>query len=145
MKTKNLLLMVGLGLLFSCQDMKKNDDPKVLEQLIISYFDGVKDKDLDKMNSVTTEDFVLFENGSVWNNDSLYNFLNQLPPYVATFSFNNIHVNIGSEYGNINYFNHMDMVLNDTIEDNYDWIESASFKKVEGEWKMNFLHSTVRQ
>jgi len=27
----------------------------------------------------------------------------------------------------------------------YDWVESVTFKKIDGEWKMNFLHSTVRK
>nr|WP_321412350.1 nuclear transport factor 2 family protein [uncultured Carboxylicivirga sp.] len=145
MKARNLLLIIGIGIFFSCQNEKKTDDPEVLEKVLITYFDGIRDKDLAKMNAATTTDFVLFENGKVWNNDSLYSFLNILPPYAATFDISPIKISIDKEIGNLYYLNHMDMILNDSIEDNYDWIESATFKKVEGEWKLDFLHSTVKK
>ncbi|MCU4166589.1 nuclear transport factor 2 family protein [Carboxylicivirga caseinilyticus] len=145
MKARNLLLIIGIGLILSCQNEKQTDNPEVLEKVLISYFDGIKDKDLDKMNASTTNDFVLFENGKIWNNDSLFNFLNALPPYSATFTLSPLKTSIDEEIGNLYYLNHMDMTLNDTIEDKYDWIESATFKKVEGEWKLDFLHSTVKE
>ena len=138
-------MLIAIGFLFSCQEEKKLDNPDLLKQILISYFDGIKDTDLDKMNAVTTSDFVLFEDGKVWNNDSLFNFLNSMSPYVAVFTFDNFKINIDTENGNMYYFNHMDFTLNDTTELKYDWIESASFKKIEGEWKMNFLHSTVKK
>lgn len=145
MKARNLLLVIGTAMLLSCQSEKKLDNPEVLEKVLISYFDGIKNKDLDKMNAVSSEDFVLFEDGKIWNNDSLYNFLNSLPPYSATFSLSPLKINIDDKIGNLYYLNHMDMILNDTIEDNYDWIESATFKKVDGEWKIDFLHSTAKE
>jgi hypothetical protein len=47
--------------------------------------------------------------------------------------------------GDIIYYNHGDFVINDTINMQVDWLESATFKKVDGQWKMKFLHSTVRK
>ena len=145
MKTRNLLLIVGIGMLLSCQSEKKTDNPEVLEKVLISYFEGIKNRDLNQMNAATTDDFVLYENGKIWNNDSLFNFLNALPPYTATFSLTPLKISVDNKIGNLYYLNHMDMVLNDTIEDNYDWIESASFKKIEGQWKIDFLHSTNKE
>ena len=43
------------------------------------------------------------------------------------------------------YLNRGDLVFNDTMRVTYNWLESATFKKVDGVWKMNFLHSTVRK
>ena len=145
MKAKPILLLALVVLLFSCQEEKKPDNPEQLKQVLTSYFDGVVAKDIAKMNAVTTDDFVLYEDGLVWNNDSLLNLVNSMPPFEASFKFDYIKINIDQEIGNISYFNHADMILNDTTEVKYDWIESATFQKIEGEWKMNFLHSTVKK
>ena len=144
MKINICLLLVSTLILFSCQEKKKLDNPEILKKVLLEYFDGIKEKDLNKMNKVTTRDFVLFEDGKVWNNDSMINMLNGMPPYKATFAFDNFNTNIDVDNASIYYFNHMDLTMNDTLEVKYDWIESASFKKIDGEWKINFLHSTVR-
>ncbi len=145
MKSKTLLMLLLLDLFFGCQEEKKLDNPDQLKQVLLSYFDGIKNIDLDEMNAVTTNDYLLFENGQVWNNDSIYNFLKALPPFVAVYTLDNFRINIDTETGNIVYYNHADLTMNDTTEIKYDWIESATFKKIDGEWKIDFLHSTVRQ
>ena len=145
MKPKLLLLIAIVVVLFSCQQEKKSDNPDQLKQVLTSYFDGIENRDFDKMKNVTTTDFVLFEDGKVWNNDSIINMLKGMPPFVAKYTFNNFNINMDSENGNMYYYNHLDAALNDTTKMTYDWIESATFKKIDGEWKMNFLHSTVRK
>jgi hypothetical protein len=42
------------------------------------------------------------------------------------------------------YYNHGNLVM-DAAKLSVDWLESATFRKIKGEWKMNFLHSTVRK
>ena len=145
MKPKLLLLIAIVVVLFSCQQEKQLDNPEELKQVLTSYFDGIENRDFDKMKNVTTTDFVLFEDGKVWNNDSIINMLKGMPPFVAKYTFNNFNINMDSENGNMYYYNHLDAALNDTTKMTYDWIESATFKKIDGEWKMNFLHSTVRK
>lgn len=145
MKTKLLLVIIFVGFLFSCQEEKKLDNPDQLKQVLTSYFDGIENRDFDKMKDVTTNDFVLFEDGKIWNNDSIINMLKAMPPFDATYKIDNFDINIDNENGNMFYFNHLDATLNDTTKLVYDWIESATFKKIDGEWKMNFLHSTVRK
>jgi hypothetical protein len=43
------------------------------------------------------------------------------------------------------YTNHADFVFKVTNKVALDWIESATFRKIAGEWKMNFLQATLRQ
>ena len=54
MKTKLLLLIAIVAVLFSCQQKKKLDNPDQLKQVLMSYFDGIENRDFDKMNEVTT-------------------------------------------------------------------------------------------
>ena len=145
MKTITLLLFVLLGLTTSCQQNKPTDNPENLKQVLFDYFDGIKNKDLNKMNDVTTSDFIIYEDGKVWNNDSLMNFLNTFPKYTADYTFDNFKINVDNVSGSMNYFNHCDFTLNDTTKMTFNWIESATFKKIDGIWKMNFIHSTVRK
>ncbi|HEY3405182.1 MAG TPA: nuclear transport factor 2 family protein [Ohtaekwangia sp.] len=135
-----------LTLVFTLSDCSpKNDDPEILKKILTDYFDGIKTKDLNKLNSVTTTDFILYEDGKIWTNDSLVRVNPKFRSVKGTWTFDNMKVNIDESSGDAVYYNHGDFVINDTIHRQVDWLESATFRKVDGEWKMNFLHSTVRK
>ncbi len=143
MKARLFMITLAIGLLTSCT--QKKDDPEILKQVLTDYFDGIKTSDLGKLNSLTTSDFVLFENGKIWNNDSLVKTNPQIKSFEGNWTFDNMKVNVDESSGDIIYFNHGDFIYNDTIKRQVDWIESATFRKVNGQWKLNFLHSTVRK
>jgi hypothetical protein len=136
-------MILGLGLLTNCE--QKKDDPEILKKILTDYFDGIKTQDLEKLNSLTTSDFVLFEDGVIWTNDSLVTMKEKFSSFKGAWKFDNISVNIDESSGYIVYFNQGDFVFNDTIKIKIDWLESATFRKVDGKWKMNFLHSTVKK
>ena len=139
-----MILFVLLGLLNGCQQNNSMDDPEQLKQVVFAFFDGLKNRDLNKMKSVTTDDFLLFEDGRVWNNDSLVNALNNFKTFEAELTFDNFNVNVDKSSGNMSYFNHCVCTF-DSTKGNYEWIESATFRKTDGTWKMDFLHSTTRK
>lgn len=137
------ILTIILVLLTNCKE--KKDDPEILKNILTDYFDGIKTQDLEKLNSLTTSDFVLFEDGLIWTNDSLVKPNPNVKSFKGTWTFDNIRVHMDESSGDIVYFNHGDFVLNDTIKTKIDWLESATFRKVDGKWKMNFFHSTVKK
>ncbi|MEY1638514.1 nuclear transport factor 2 family protein [Tenuifilum osseticum] len=145
MKTQSIFLIILIGLMISCQQNTTKDSPEELKQVLNDYFDGIKNMDFNKMKDVTTDDFTLYEVGKVWNNDSLINFIKTFPPYKIDYKFDNFNIQIDNSIGYMYYFNHADMVINDTINMVFDWIECATFVKKDNEWKMNFLHSSVRK
>jgi len=95
--------------------------------------------DLDKMNEATTSDFMLYEDGKIWNNDSLSALLSTFPKYTAIFKFDNFNIDVDSKSGSMYYSNLGNLTINDTTEVASEWIESASFQKVDGIWKINFF------
>ncbi|MBC8769345.1 nuclear transport factor 2 family protein [Arenibacter sp. BSSL-BM3] len=101
--------------------------------------------DFKKMRDLTTDDFIIYEDGVVFNNDSIFKMMKSFPKYTAEYEFENLRINVDNNSGNINYFNHANFVFNDTTKVKFDWLESATFKKIDGKWKMDFLHSTVRK
>ena len=146
MKKIILILFVMVGLLFyACQQNKRTDDPEKLKAILTGYFDGISTKDFQKMKDLTTSDFVLFEDGKVFNNDSLIKGISSYPNFKAEYQFDNFLINIDNNIGNMRYYNHGEFTVNDTIHMAVNWLESATFKKVDNTWKMEFLHSTVRK
>jgi hypothetical protein len=143
MKTLRLLTLILAPGLISCQQRK--DNPEILKGILTDYFDGIKTQDINKLNSLTTVDFVLFEDGKIWTNDSLVTIKDNYKSFDGYWKFDNMKVNVDATSGDIVYFNHGELVFNDTIKLKFDWLESATFRKVDGKWKLNFLHSTIRK
>jgi ketosteroid isomerase-like protein len=140
-----LIVLLILGIAASCNQEKRTDDPEVLKKVLSDYFDGIKNKDLKKMNSVTTKDFMLFEDGKVWNNDSLINLVNSFDSFQGAWTFDFKRINVDELSGDVVYLNHGDFIFNDTTRVKFDWVESATFRKIDGNWKMNLLHSTIKK
>ncbi len=93
----------------------------------------------------TTPDFIAFIDREIWSTDSMINALKSYPPYEADYSFDDFKINMADSLGYINYFVRGDFVFNDTLNQRFDWLESATFTKVEDQWKMNFMHTTTKK
>jgi hypothetical protein len=139
-----IILVTGVLFFYSCQQNKK-DDPEKLKAVLTGYFDAIKARDFQKMKDLSTEDFVLFEDGMVFNNDSLINLISTMPNAVVDYKFENFIINVDQNTGNMRYYNQGEFTINDTIHLAPRWLESATFKKIGNDWKLEFLHSTVRK
>ncbi|HWA35263.1 MAG TPA: nuclear transport factor 2 family protein [Cyclobacteriaceae bacterium] len=144
MRSKTLLFSLGLALFINCTQPTKKDDPEKLTKVLIDYFEGIKTRDLKKMNENTTTDYVLFESGKVWNNDSLWTALQAFEGQRIEFRLDNFNVKVDNESGHITYFNHGDIYVKDTLNSTIEWIENATFQKVNDQWKIDFLQSTLK-
>ncbi|WP_437967926.1 nuclear transport factor 2 family protein [Sorangium sp. So ce260] len=132
------------GALSACQPSSP-DSPEKLKAVIVSYFDCVSRKDFARMKTLTTPDFLIFENGKVINNDGLIDIIKGSPITKATYSFDDVRINVDSNSGSMIYLNHGEFVKNDASTITRDWLESAIFKKVGTEWKLYLVHSTVKK
>ena len=137
-------LILWLGLFASCQQSKSTDDPEKLKNVLLNYFDGIKNKDFKKMTEATTDDFVLYEMGRVWNNDSVFNNIKENLPFTVEYKFENFKITVDDMSGHMSYYNSGVFVFNDTTTQSFSWIESAAFRKSNDKWKMSFLHITER-
>ena len=143
MKCKSILaLTFGLGLL-ACQQNVSTDDSEKLKSVLRDYFDAIKNKDYHKMTDVTTDDFLLYEEGKVWNNDSVFKEMNKFP-YTVEFKFYNFKTTIDRVSGHMAYYEQADFLFNDTVKLNLTFVGNAAFRKTEGTWKINFMHTTKK-
>ncbi len=140
-----LQLILGVELFTGCQQNKSTGDPEKLKQVLVNYFDGIKNRDYKKMIESTTDDFIAYETGKVWNNDSVFKEMKRLPYTTAEFKFDNFKINVDNMSGHMAYYGHAVFVFNDTTKLSLEFLESAGFRKSEGRWKMNFLHVTKRK
>ena len=145
MKSRIILIMVLLGIVVSCQQKNQTKSPELLKQVLFDFYDGIKNKDFDKIKEVTTPDFTLYVDGKIWSHDSIISVLNSYPPYKADYSFDNFNIDMEDSLGVMRFFSHGDFIFSDTLDLKFDWIESATFTKVDDQWKMNFLHSTTKK
>lgn len=97
------------------------------------------------MKDLTTSDFILYEDGMIYNNDNLSNLINSYPKFSVDYTFRDFNIQVGATNASMYYHNHGDFLINDTTKLIKDWLESASFVKKDGYWKMNFLHSSVEK
>lgn len=138
-----LMLLLVLIILTDCR--QKKDDEASIKKVLTEYFHGIKVQDLAKLNSLTTNDFVLFENGKIWNNDSLVSIKHKYKSFTGEWRFDFMRIDVNDSSAEAVYFNHGELIFNDTLQIKLDWLESATFRKVENQWKLSFLHSTVRK
>ncbi|MBN8855265.1 MAG: DUF4440 domain-containing protein [Sphingobacteriales bacterium] len=118
------------------------DDSTLLRQMIQDYFDGVAAKDFVKLRSMTTEDFVIYEDGKVWNNDSVFRNIQYHQPFRVKFTLSDIRVFVDAHSAYADYRSHPDFVLSDTVKFHLDFIETMIFRKTAAGWKISVLHIT---
>src|SRR5829696_7042343 len=53
-------------------------DSVVIHQVIVDYFEAISANDLGKQKELTTADYLLLENGAIWNQDTIEIKTNQL-------------------------------------------------------------------
>ncbi|HEY4874483.1 MAG TPA: nuclear transport factor 2 family protein [Puia sp.] len=122
-----------------------NDDPEKLKNVLNNFFQGVATQDFEKLKVTTTSDFILYEDGRLWNIDSAFMNIRNRMPYTVKFQMDNLKFFVDRESGDVTYTNHGDFVFNNAEKLSLDWVESATFRKINGIWKINFLQATVRK
>jgi hypothetical protein len=128
------------------QSSIKTDESQI-KGLIIESFDEIWSKLNSKnINKYYTKDFLLLENGKVWNNDSISIYLDNavlkkpLPSRVNSIEF--IEVKILNGMAWVAYKYQAIFSLDNKIIREAHWLESATAILTENGWKLEMLHST---
>jgi lysophospholipase L1-like esterase len=112
--------------------------PTVFQQLITTYFDGVARKDFRKVESVTTPDFVIYEFGKKWTNDSVFHNIQYHEPFGVTFTLTDFVSFADAKSGDATYHSQADFVFGDE-KARQDFYEVATFRKTPAGWKINMI------
>src|SRR5215203_1954438 len=132
------LFTVGFSLTAFCQKEKDS-----IEASISRFFDGLSEINPDKLKAYATADFILLEEGQVWNMDTLITRVTA-PRNPGMRRINKFEFIKTEQTGNIawvSYHNTADFSLNEK-QQRVQWLESAVLRKESGRWKIKLLHST---
>ena len=113
--------------------------PAVFQQLITTYFDGVARKDFRKLVAVTTPDFVIYEFGKKWTNDSVFHNIQYHEPFGVTFTLTDFAGFADVNSGDATYHSQADFVFGDTDKARLNFYETATFRKTKAGWKINMI------
>ena len=114
-----------------------------VEAVLTSFFDAISDYDYQALRDITAEDYVLIENGPIWTVDSLINVVQEFEDNTTiSYELTEMETTIEEDMAWMTYKNYGHFKMPDG-ERNFDWTESAIFRKQGDKWKMVLLHSTM--
>jgi len=119
-----------------------------IKELIVKSFDEIwSELNSKEINKYYTKDFLLLENGEVWNNDSISNYLDNAvlkkPIPIRVNSIDIIEIKVLKKTAWIAYRNNATFSIENKIVRKAHWLESATVILTENGWKLQMLHSTV--
>ncbi|HRN73181.1 MAG TPA: nuclear transport factor 2 family protein [Ginsengibacter sp.] len=132
----------------NAQASNHNQQAKI-HQTLNRFFDGFSALDTSIIRQSITKDFVLLEDGVVWNMDSIQaNFVlvkNQIKDAIMkrVNHFDIIQTEITGNSAYVAYNNTANISLNDMPVAKLNWLESAFLVKEGNDWKIVLLHSTT--
>ena len=142
MRMSGKIISVCVGVLAFVGVRGEGRDSVTLRKLIVDYFNAVAAKNFVKLDTLTTKDFVVYENGSVWNNDSVFHNIQYHQPFSVKFTLTDFHIFTDTRSGEARYHSHPDFVVMDTVHFSIDFIETATFRRTARGWKINMIHIT---
>ncbi len=140
-----LLLFLLLPSSLLAQQVTSNDEEKI-KNVIIQLFDGFAQLDYTKITKQTTSDFMLLENGAIWNNDTIVKKITFTKNKYESFSRVNriefIRTEIRGNTAWTCFYNEANFRMDSTTR-SVRWLESAVLIKQKNDWKVQQFHSTV--
>ncbi|MDP4580286.1 MAG: hypothetical protein NWS66_16575 [Saprospiraceae bacterium] len=147
MKRLSFIILMMFFKSISFGQVSNETDKTLIKNLIIESFDEIWSKlDAKNIDKYYTKDFLLLENGEVWNNDSIKNYLDNAmlrkPNLKRMNSIEVIEIKIANKMAWIAYQNYATFSSDNKIIRKAHWLESATAILTENGWKLEMLHST---
>jgi hypothetical protein len=147
MKRLNFIILMMFFTTISFGQVSNETDKTSIKNLIIESFDEIWSKlDAKNIDKYYTKDFLLLENGEVWNNDSIKNYLDNAmlrkPNLKRMNTIEVIEIKIANKMAWIAYQNYATFSSDNKIIRKAHWLESATAILTENGWKLEMLHST---
>ena len=139
---KSILCLICFSLFFQVKSYSQKEKDSI-EITITRFFDGLSEIDAGKLKAHSTTDFILLENGHLWNMDTLVNKITnpKIPGVKRVNKFQFIKTEQDGKMAWVSYYNSADFSLNEK-QQTANWLESAVLVKEKGRWKIKMLHST---
>lgn len=142
---KNILILFAF--LFSTTAFSQSSDQLQIEQLIQNSFDEIfSNYEVDKLIDFYTEDFLLLEQGEVWDMAIIRDYLTKaksnLNPPIRTNRFEFIKTDVEGDRAWVAYHNYATISRDGQVLREIYWLESATAIRTTNGWRLDMLHST---
>jgi ketosteroid isomerase-like protein len=145
MKIHQLLIVISVTLL-SCRSGDDSQAKKEeLKSVLADYYNALAKKDIQKLNSLTTANFIFFEEGVITTNESAIRDAEERMAFTASFTFDSLNIHMEKRDASVYYFRKADFTFEDSSQLSVRFLESATFNKEGDKWKIRFLHSSIRE
>jgi len=138
---KKLLLLSAL-FIFACQAPTKISEEEVLETFKTFFL--VLDKDLDRFDTMVTDDFFIFENSRRYSKDEFIEFVKSFDIVSSERKFEDITIDSDHNSAHISLKQYGEFIVN-TPEGRakleFEWLESTYAVKQDGKLKFKFYFS----
>ncbi|MBI9068373.1 MAG: nuclear transport factor 2 family protein [Salinivirgaceae bacterium] len=136
------LIPLMLLLFIGC---KNHVDSRVNEKIVLDvlneFVTSVENKDYAKIDQLTHDDFVIYENGSVWNLERFSQALEGYDSVKISYTLEDIHSIVDHNTAHLQFINKGMFTHPDTVV-NLQFIESATLVRENDIWLIKFYHST---
>jgi ketosteroid isomerase-like protein len=139
----SFLILFVLGVL-GVNAQQKNI--KAVQETINTFFKAFSEGDFKYIQQTSTVDFLLLEQGMIWNLDTLQNKLAKPKPagYSRKNRFEFFETRITGKRAWVGYHNYADFETA-AGKRKIHWLESAVLVKEKKSWKLEMMHSTIVQ
>lgn len=150
MKQKNVtltFLLLFVSSLTFAQNQKEADILSLKNLVEDSFQDILTDLKSEKIADYYTEDFILIENGEIWNNDSVRNYLERArlrtpkPTRVNKFDF--FKMEITDDVAWVSYYNTATFTTENSPPRIVNWLETVIAIRTEQGWRIKLLHNSA--
>jgi len=149
MKQKNAFLtfiVLFISSLSFAQNQKEVDIHRLKKLVEDSFEDILTEFRSEKIADYYTEDFILIENGEIWNNDSVRNYLEKArlrtPKSKRENKFDFFNIEIQENIAWVSYYNTATFTTENSPPRIINWMETVIAVKTEDGWRIKLLHNS---
>lgn len=138
---KKLLFLFSL-IIFACQTPTKISEKEVMDTFN-SFFE-VLDNDLDKFESMVTEDFFIFENSRRYSKDEFIEFVKTFDIVSSERKFEDVVIDTDNNTAHISLKQFGEFIVNTPdgkAKLEFEWLESTYAVKIDNKLKFKFYFS----
>jgi hypothetical protein len=142
-KVCSFLFVISIISIVQAQKKLTTDQGDV-QKTVINLFDALSNRDSILLKANCTADVLLFENGQVWNLDTMMRIvisLKKLDDYKRMNKIEFIHTEIHKDVAWVTYHNQADITVTGKHRV-VKWVETVILINEKNKWKIKILHST---
>ena len=135
-----------IALLSSCRpDDNGQAKKEELKHIIIDYYNALAKKDLKNASSFTTSNFILFDEGRIYNNKVAIDSVAKMGEFTFSTTIDSLNVHVDKKNASAYYFRKADFTFPPDVRFSVQFLESCTFNKEDDKWKLRFLQSSIRK